>query len=228
MAITGEQIVNAAEKYSGVPYFEGNPQSRNGMDCSGLVQATMRDLGVNISRTTVTQLADANTGVVGKNVGTSLAVAQQGDILHYVGHEEIWIGNRDYGDGKPRPLVFSEATPGTSAAVRNRTPWPIIGIVRYAGSPGSTVGGNTTPNPNGDPGRVSGQLIDIVPGLSDAVSLIKALTSFIGLVGQPGFWVRTGAALLGAALLIIGLHGLMRGSSVAEASASTIKAAVNG
>jgi cell wall-associated NlpC family hydrolase len=128
--ITGAQIVAAREKYKGVPYSQRNPQSMAGMDCSGVIQAIMRDLGVTIPRTTSMQLAAADSGKVGKNIGTNLGLAQPGDILHYTGHEEMWLGGGQ---------VFSEATYGTKAGDRGRTPMIIAGIVRYAdGGAGSS------------------------------------------------------------------------------------------
>lgn len=134
MSVTGAQIVEARKKYFGVPYSQRNPQNMSGMDCSGVIQAIMRDLGVQISRTTITQLTDANARKVGENIGTNLDLAQPGDILHYTGHEEMWLGG-----GK----VFSEATWGTVAGDRGKTPMVLSGIVRYADTPsGAAPGGS--------------------------------------------------------------------------------------
>jgi len=129
--VTGDDIIAAAEKYTGVPYSQSNPADPYaGLDCSSIVQRALGDLGTKISRTTGSQLADAGAA----NIGTDIGLARPGDILHYDGHEEIWLGN-----GK----VFSEADYGTTAAIRNRTPETIVGIVRY-GQPGT--GGPTTGN----------------------------------------------------------------------------------
>lgn len=225
-SITGADIVNTAERYSGIKYFEGNPQSpENGFDCSGIVQRVMGDLGVSIPRTTSEQLAAAATGV-GSNIGTNLSNALQGDVLHYVGHEEIWIGGG---------YVFSEATNGTVAAVRKRTPWPIIGIIRYANAgPGPQVGslGQTKPgqvtgeptNVGGDPGQVSGQLADLIPGVDSVIGFISAFSSFIGDVTNGGFWKRVGLGFLGAMLLLVGLYAFTnKGTTI---SVSTVGKAV--
>jgi hypothetical protein len=232
MAITGEQILMAAFKYSGVPYSQRNPQSRSGMDCSGIVQAAMRDLGVSVPRTTSQQLADANRK--NQNIGTNLASALQGDVIHYVGHEEIWIGQ-----GK----VFSEATTGTVASVRNRTPSPIIGIVRYAdGGPGHKVGtyGATTPNgpmspppvvdPGLDPGKVSGGLTDVVPGLSEIKSIfsfVKNISDFLDKATEPGFWIRVGIALAGIIAIVVGVLPLIGGKQAVSNAAEVAKGAVS-
>lgn len=226
--ITGADIVNTAERYSGIKYFEGNPQSpQNGFDCSGIVQRVMADLGVSIPRTTSEQLAAAATGV-GQNIGTNLSNALQGDILHYVGHEEIWIGGG---------MVFSEATNGTVASVRKRTPWPIIGIIRYAnGGPGPQVGslgqtkpGQTTSEPaptGGDPGQVQGpfsQIDQLIPGLDSVISFVQAFSSFIGDVTNGGFWKRVGLGFLGAMLLLVGLYAMAnKGQTITIQNAASV------
>jgi len=229
--ITGADIVNTAEHYSGIKYFEGNPQSpQNGFDCSGIVQRVMSDLGMSIPRTTSEQFAAAGMAGIGKNIGTNLSDALQGDVIHYVGHEEIWIGGG---------MVFSEATPGTVAAVRKRTPWPIIGIIRYAnGGPGPQVGalgqtkpGQTTAEPvitGGDPGQVQGpfsHIDQLIPGLDSVISFVQAFSSFIGDVTNGGFWKRVALGFLGAALLIVGLVAIgKKGQTITVTSAaSTVK-----
>lgn len=228
-SITGADIVNTAEKYSGIKYFEGNPQSpQNGFDCSGIVQRVMSDLGVSIPRTTSEQLAAAATGN-GQNIGTNLSNALQGDVIHYVGHEEIWIGGG---------YVFSEATNGTVASVRKRTPWPIIGIIRYANAgPGPQVGalgqtkpGQTTSEPNitgGDPGLVQGpfsQIDQLIPGLDSVISFVQSFSTFIGDVTNGGFWKRVGLGFLGAMLLLVGLYAFSnKGTTI---SVSTVGKAV--
>lgn len=229
MTITGADICNTANKYLGIKYFEGNPQSRaNGYDCSGFVQAIMHDLGVSIPRTTALQLAAA----ANKNIGTDLKNAVQGDVLHYVGHEEIWVG---------AGMVLSEATTGTYSSLRTRTPWPIIGIIRYAdGGPGpavsdfaQTIPGKPSTDPNAgnihpaDPGKVSGQLPDVVPGLSGVASFLSAVGAFLSAAGNPGFWARVGLGILGTALLVLGLYGMIHKANVITVATSTAKGVVS-
>lgn len=239
MALTGFQILDAAYKYQGVPYYEGNPQGKppngKGFDCSGLVQQVMSDLGVKIARTTSAQLADANSGVVGKNVGTNIKDAQIGDIIHYVGHEEIWA---TLPTQKGTPQVFSEATTGTVAATRNWTGWPVIGIVRYADS---GVGKPAPTGVGGDPGQVSGQLTDIVPGLNSVVSSVSSILGVLGTITKlftfvldPKNWWRVALALFGTALLILALLRLtktpttavIQGSSTAASTARKLAESV--
>lgn len=164
MSVTGAQITAARSKYKGVPYSQRNPQTMSGMDCSGVIQAIMRDLGVKISRTTVTQLADAVAGRVGTNIGANLGKALPGDILHYPGHEEMWLG-----DGQ----VFSEATYGTVAGDRGKTPETLIGIVRYSDGAGT---GSTSPDSAG--GSSGGPL----SALANQSFWIRVLMFLAGLV----------------------------------------------
>lgn len=212
-------------KYKGVPYFEGNPQTAHALDCSGLIQRAASDLGMNISRTTFTQFADASnhTGP-GHVIGRDLAQAQQGDVLYYVGHCELWVGS-----GK----VFSEATDGTVADVRNRTPWSIQGIVRYAdgGAGGDVIIGGTSNATNAsnplDPLGIGSGISNVVGGVKSLISFTQAIASFFGQVSKPGFWVRTGAAILGAMALIIGFYGVTKSemnlSSMAKGATNSVK-----
>lgn len=189
--VSGTDIINAAERYTGVPYSQRNPQSpATGLDCSGLVQLALANLGVSIPRDTSQQLAAANSGQVGTDIGTNIAAAQPGDIIHYPGHEEIYLGG-----GK----VFSEATYGTSAAVRNETPMPIIGIVRYANAT-ATLTNDQTSAPS-----------------SGSQSVLDPTTWFSGL----GSWVqgqamRVGLIVFGAILILMGLIMAFKDASIAK------------
>jgi cell wall-associated NlpC family hydrolase len=84
---TGADVVSDAEKYLGIPYVLDG-ESSTGMDCSGLVQQTYKDLGITLPR-----------GVSGqKTMGTavpSLAQAQPGDLIVFKGggHVAIYEGN---------------------------------------------------------------------------------------------------------------------------------------
>ena len=214
MAISGNDIIAAVEKYRGVPYSQRNPQSpATGLDCSGVVQLAMSNLGMSIPRTTTTQLAAAKTGGPGTDIGTNLADAMPGDVLHYVGHEEVWLGNGQ---------VFSESTFGTTADVRTKTPWPIIGIVRYW----DTVSGSGIQNLSGGSGgtgtidansieQAIDQLPDIPfgpikPIIKFVVTPVVDITNFIKTVGNPGFWERVTLAFLGAIILALALYAMAK------------------
>jgi peptidoglycan DL-endopeptidase CwlO len=85
--VTGADVVADAKKYLGVPYVLDG-ESNKGMDCSGLVQQTYKDLGITLPRTVHQQ----------KLMGTavpSLAQAQPGDLIVFKGggHVAIYEGN---------------------------------------------------------------------------------------------------------------------------------------
>jgi cell wall-associated NlpC family hydrolase len=87
-SVTGDAVVADAEKYIGIPYVWGG-EDLTGMDCSGLVQRTFKDLGVDLPRTAAEQ----------QQVGTavpSLSDAQPGDLVFFGNpayHVAIYLGN---------------------------------------------------------------------------------------------------------------------------------------
>ena len=86
---SGESIVDAAETYEGVPYVFGGT-SRDGIDCTGLVQQALADAGIDVGRSMDAQMT-AGTEV------DSLAEAQPGDLIVLDGGAHIVIYS---GDGK--------------------------------------------------------------------------------------------------------------------------------
>lgn len=80
---TGSSIVSSAAKYEGVPYVFGGTSS-SGMDCSGLVQTSLADVGIKVGRL-VSDQAKAGTEV------PSLAQAKPGDLIVLDGGEHIVI-----------------------------------------------------------------------------------------------------------------------------------------
>lgn len=221
--VTGYQILESAYKYQGVPYSQGKqgkPPAGTGFDCSGLVQQALADLGITIGRTTSVQLADANSGVIGKNIGTDKKQAQIGDIIHYVGHEEIWATTPNQ---KAPPQVFSESTYGQVAATRDATNWPVIGIVRYAGAAGTP---SPMPGQGTDQGAVSGQLADLIPGVNSLVGMVTSLVKFVGFLADPANWWRVGLAAFGTVLLILALFRLTKPPTIALTN--TVRKVTNG
>jgi cell wall-associated NlpC family hydrolase len=85
--LTGNAIVETAKKYLGVPYVLGG-EDANGIDCSGLVQRVMKDLGVDVPRLVSGQ------STLGTEV-KSLKDAKPGDLIVNDGgnHISIYLGD---------------------------------------------------------------------------------------------------------------------------------------
>ena len=83
---TADELIARARTYVGVPYVWGG-ESRSGLDCSGLVQRSLADLGIDIKRTARQQ------GTEGRAVG-SMDAALPGDLLIFDGgtHVGIYLG----------------------------------------------------------------------------------------------------------------------------------------
>jgi cell wall-associated NlpC family hydrolase len=86
-ALTGDAIVETAKKYLGVPYVFGG-EDASGIDCSGLVQRVMKDLGVDVPRLVSGQ------STLGTEV-KSLKDAKPGDLIVNDGgnHISIYLGD---------------------------------------------------------------------------------------------------------------------------------------
>lgn len=100
---SGPAIVAAATRYLGVPYVWGG-EDTSGMDCSGLVQRTLADLGVAAPRTAREQ---ASIGVA----VPSLAQARPGDLIvtRGGGHIGIYLGDN---------RIIHAPRPGEKVSVR--------------------------------------------------------------------------------------------------------------
>jgi len=90
-AVTGDDVVRSVRRYLGVPYRWGGTDPATGLDCSGLVQRALADLGIEVPRVVADQ-QHAGTEV------PSLAHARPGDLL-------VWRGSPNHvgvylGDGK--------------------------------------------------------------------------------------------------------------------------------
>jgi soluble lytic murein transglycosylase-like protein len=87
--VTGDAVVAAGKKYLGVPYLWGGTDPAKGLDCSGFIQRTYRDLGIELPRVSRDQ-AKAGRPVA------SMAEARPGDLIAFgrpVDHIGIYVGD---------------------------------------------------------------------------------------------------------------------------------------
>ena len=150
-AVTGSAVVADAERYLGVPYVWGG-ESRSGMDCSGLVQQTYKDLGISLPRVAADQQK------VGQAV-PSLADAQPGDLLFFgqpAYHVAIYLGNNQ---------LIESPEPGKTVHITDvyQTPTSIRRIV-----PSSSDSAGLATAVSGSGGLSAGQLT--AAGLNSAVA----------------------------------------------------------
>ncbi|WP_146364190.1 C40 family peptidase [Arthrobacter yangruifuii] len=82
------KVLDAVQKYLGLPYVWGGNDPAQGLDCSSFVQNVYKDLGYTLPRVTWDQM-NSGTQVA------SLAEAQPGDLMfsHEGGHVSIYLGN---------------------------------------------------------------------------------------------------------------------------------------
>ncbi|WP_196470331.1 C40 family peptidase [Planomonospora sp. ID91781] len=87
--VTGQDVVDQARKYLGVPYLWGGTDPKRGLDCSGLVQLVYKKLGVSLPRVSQDQQNE------GRSI-PSLKQALPGDLLTFgspATHIGIYIGD---------------------------------------------------------------------------------------------------------------------------------------
>lgn len=106
----GNEVVNYAYKFLGKPYVYG-ATGPNAFDCSGLTQYVYNKFGVNISRTTYTQI----------NEGTKVnrSDLKAGDLVFFntegsISHVGIYIGNGEFihAPRSGKPVMVSSLSDG--------------------------------------------------------------------------------------------------------------------
>lgn len=190
-AVTGAAVVADASKYLGVPYKWGGTDPSVGLDCSGLVQLTYKDLGISLPRGAADQ-ARMGTPVA------SLADAQPGDLVAFgtpVEHIGIYAGN---GMMVVAPhtgaQVRYEKISVTPSAIRRIVPSDASGIGGLGSISGlSEIGGVSSLAGLSDPSGLGG--LSGLSGLSGigGVTGLAGLTGNAGLTGTAGLLSTAGA-----------------------------------
>lgn len=93
MAISGQQVVDYLMQFRGTPYAWGGNSLSSGIDCSGLIQQGFKHFGIDLSRTTYTQ--------IGEGKAVDMGGLQAGDAVFFdtdkstagPDHVGIYIGN---------------------------------------------------------------------------------------------------------------------------------------
>jgi len=187
----GDQVVTAARKYEGVPYRWGGT-TRAGLDCSGLTQLVMHDVGVSIGRVTGAQQTQ------GARVA-SLADALPGDLVFFgspvSSHVGIYIGGGQ---------MINALKTGT--LVRVDKLWETPSFIRRFGTAGGV--GNRFTEGTGGVAAVGGAAVAAAGG---ALSGLDAVGGFFGQLGQRSVWIRVLQVVGGAALVVGGVVIVSKG-----------------
>ena len=106
----GTQVVNYAYKFLGKPYVYG-AAGPNSFDCSGLTQYVFSKMGVDLSRTTYTQ--------VGEGTKVNRSDLKPGDLVFFntqgsISHVGIYVGNGEFihAPRTGKPVMVSSLSDG--------------------------------------------------------------------------------------------------------------------
>lgn len=83
-------FVAVAERFVGTPYLWGGRESA-GIDCSGLVQASLEAAGVRAPRDSDMQAAELGTAI---DAGAGFANLRRGDLVFWTGHVGIMLDDK--------------------------------------------------------------------------------------------------------------------------------------
>ncbi len=113
IGVTGQDIVNTARKYMGVPYLWAGTTPK-GFDCSGFTQYVFKQNGIALSRTTLTQYKEG-IYVSKKNLQPGDLVFFQNTYREGISHVGIYVG-----DGK---FIHASSSRGITITPLSNTYW---------------------------------------------------------------------------------------------------------
>ncbi|WP_425839006.1 NlpC/P60 family protein [Microbacterium sp. PA5] len=242
--VDGGDIVAQAKQYLGVPYVFGG-EDRSGMDCSGLVQRVLADLGIDAPRVVqdqadigveVPSLADARPGdlIVTKGEGHIVIYAGDGMVIHapspgkHVELRDNWLKDADIATIR---RVVPPPGEGVAAA----------GIAAASGLPASALSALSvpalsaavsSPTSMAAAARTALAAVPVASRSADAGGVADALASLIAAASVPSGVAASEAAASGAAASRDGAAGAgvaalaaAGGSTTAAASPATAAAA---
>ncbi len=210
--VTGEALVAAASTYLGTPYvWGGESLDEGGLDCSGLVQRSLADLGItDVPRVARDQMK------LGTEVA-SLDQAQPGDLVVFGGGTHIGIY---VGDGK----MIDAPKPGASVTIRDvyTEPSTIRRILPSAAAATSTASSASTVSSSLASALASTSAGRSALALLGGSSSSSAATSLSSLLGSSSSSSTSLSALLGSAT------GSTSTSELSSVSSSQLAALLSG
>ena len=199
MAINGNEIVAEVEKFAHFPYVYG-ATGPGSFDCSGLVQYTLKQVGVkNVPRTSEEQWQWSQHISKQQLQPGDLVFAQFPGDNASPGHVGVYVGNGQ---------VLSAEDPQLGVGYSTLASWGsnIVGYGRVPDSTAGTSDGSQTADTTGILSGVFSWPSDITGFFGDAKTFIDALLWIV----NPASWLRIAAFGLGVLLLGFALFALMK------------------
>lgn len=201
-----EPMVQAALSVLGLPYVWGGTSPTTGLDCSGLVQWAAGEAGIEMSRTTYTQILEGDP-VTG--------APQRGDLVFPdAGHVGIALGGNE--------MVHA---PQTGDVVKISQYWTEPIAIRRIGTNSGSVGSTATDpkyNSNGGvpplkdfiptPGNIKKQLNNLEDAVEGQIGFLnniggtfKSFGMFLTLLMSTEGWTRILKVAGGTVMMLVGI-----------------------